>query len=170
MNILNIAISIAKATGIDKLIGRLFSSKNAEKIASTVAAIAMQSTQTATPEEALKAVQSNKAQSDAFRLAIIDRIVELEMLANEDRKNAREIQIATLEKGEGWFATNFVYLLALFWSIVSVVYIFGITFSVMPAGAGRYADMILGFLLGTVIAGILSFFFGGSLKPPLKSR
>jgi uncharacterized membrane protein YccC len=52
--------------------------------------------------------------------------------------------------------------LAMFWSLTAVVYIFLITFTDIPALNVRFADTILGFLLGTVVATILNFFLGSS--------
>jgi multisubunit Na+/H+ antiporter MnhE subunit len=41
-------------------------------------------------------------------------------------------------------------------------YIFAITFYAIPADSVRFADTILGFLLGTVIAVLIQFFYGSS--------
>jgi multisubunit Na+/H+ antiporter MnhE subunit len=43
-----------------------------------------------------------------------------------------------------------------------VVYICAITFLTIPENSVRFADTILGFLLGTIVATILQFFFGSS--------
>jgi ABC-type nitrate/sulfonate/bicarbonate transport system permease component len=55
-----------------------------------------------------------------------------------------------------------VYYFAAFWSVFAVVYIFAITFATIPQGNIRFADTIIGFLLGTVVATILNFFYGTS--------
>jgi predicted membrane channel-forming protein YqfA (hemolysin III family) len=59
-------------------------------------------------------------------------------------------------------AKNFIYQFAWFWSISSVVYFFSVTFFSMPEGARDFANIILGFLLGTAVATIISFFYGSS--------
>jgi len=59
---------------------------------------------------------------------------------------------------------TFVYMFAWFWSIVSALYFFGVTFVPMPDKASHFADIILGFLLGTAVATIIGFFFGNSDK------
>jgi len=43
------------------------------------------------------------------------------------------------------------------------VYIGFITFSVIPDKNIRFADTILGFILGTVVATLLNFWFGSSI-------
>jgi predicted membrane channel-forming protein YqfA (hemolysin III family) len=59
-------------------------------------------------------------------------------------------------------AKNFIYLFAWFWSITSVLYFFCVTFIPMPQGSRDFANIILGFLLGTAVATIISFFYGSS--------
>ena len=59
---------------------------------------------------------------------------------------------------------QFVYYFAWFWSAVSALYFFGVTFIPMPDKAAHFADIILGFLLGTAVATIIGFFFGNSDK------
>jgi hypothetical protein len=79
----------------------------------------------------------------------------------ENVKDARAMQTAALAQSD-IFSKRFVYYFASFWSICSAVYIACITFAVIPAANIRFADTILGFLLGTVIATILNFFYGTS--------
>lgn len=76
-------------------------------------------------------------------------------------KDARAMQTAALGQAD-IFSKRFVYYFAAFWSICAVAYIAAITFVVIPAPNIRFADTILGFLLGTVVATILNFFYGTS--------
>jgi tetrahydromethanopterin S-methyltransferase subunit B len=57
---------------------------------------------------------------------------------------------------------NFIYILAGFWSVFAAGYVGAITFGTIPADNIRFADTVLGFILGTIIATILNFFFGSS--------
>jgi hypothetical protein len=79
----------------------------------------------------------------------------------QDRADARAMQtaIATSEHSSK-LAKDFIYYFAAFWSVTSVVYLFCITF--MEITNVRAADTILGFLLGTIIATIVVYFFGSS--------
>jgi hypothetical protein len=79
----------------------------------------------------------------------------------ENVKDARGMQTAALAQSDV-FSKRFVYYFASFWSVCAVVYIGFITFSVIPAANVRFADTILGFLLGTVVATLLNFFYGTS--------
>jgi hypothetical protein len=79
----------------------------------------------------------------------------------QDRADARAMQVAIATSTESTtLAKNFVYYIASFWSIVTAVYLFFITF--MEVTNQRAADTVLGFLLGTIIATIINYFFGSS--------
>ncbi len=56
----------------------------------------------------------------------------------------------------------FRYALGAYWSMVSSVYIFLITFTTLAPLSQRYADTILGFLMGTIVATIINDAFGSS--------
>lgn len=81
--------------------------------------------------------------------------------ANKNTADARAMQVAALQQDDT-FSKRFVMYLATFWSLTAVAYIFLITFTNIPELNVRFADTILGFLLGTVVATILNFFLGSS--------
>jgi hypothetical protein len=82
-------------------------------------------------------------------------------LANQDRADARAMQSLALQQ-EDTFSKRFVMYLTIFWSVVSSLYIAGITFIELPIASTRFADTILGFLLGTVISAFVQFWVGSS--------
>lgn len=86
---------------------------------------------------------------------------ELEMAYLKDVQDARDMNKVT-SKSEDKFVRRYIYYLATFWSIASASYIGFITFGYIPEANVRFADTILGFLLGTAIASILNFFYGSS--------
>ncbi len=86
--------------------------------------------------------------------------------ANKNTADARAMQVAALQQDDK-FSKRFVLYLATFWSLTAVVYIFLITFTNIPELNIRFADTILGFLLGTVVATILNFFLLLPLCVPL---
>lgn len=59
-------------------------------------------------------------------------------------------------------AAHFIYWYAWFWAATSVFYFFCVTFIILPEGGRDFANIILGFLLGTAVATIISFFYGSS--------
>jgi hypothetical protein len=80
---------------------------------------------------------------------------------NKNTADARSLQKAALQQDD-LISKRFIYVLAAFWSIFSAVYIGFITFGTIPEANVRFADTILGFLLGTMLGMILNFFFGSS--------
>ena len=113
-------------------------------------------------EDTVEAVtQAIAADPDAaLKLAQID----LDKLKAEyaNTENARAMQIAALQQSDV-FSKRFTMYLTSFWSIAATVYIGFITFSIIPEPNVRFADTILGFILGTVIATMLNFWFGSSI-------
>ena len=96
----------------------------------------------------------------------LDALVKAEV---KDKSSARQMQIEAL-KQDGWFAKNFVYLLATFRTVSAIVYIGFVTFGTIPEANVRFADTILGFVLGTVIATIINFFMGTSFSSRIKDE
>ncbi|MCP4987226.1 MAG: hypothetical protein GY928_14605 [Colwellia sp.] len=87
--------------------------------------------------------------------------MELIRANNEDVEGARELQKAALNSGDK-FAQRFIYYFAGFWSALAGAFIIIILFKEIPEPNTRLIDTILGFLLGTIIASIIGFFFGSS--------
>lgn len=91
-----------------------------------------------------------------------DRLAqEYDKMFLEDVQSARNVQTTALAQ-EDIFSKRFLYWYTLFWTFAAVAYIGGITFYPIPETQTRFADVILGFLLGTVIAQIINFFYGSS--------
>ena len=90
-------------------------------------------------------------------------------LGYQNTNDARDMQKVALQQDD-IFSKRFVYYLATFWSFVCVIYIFFITFGNIPSDNVRFADTILGFLLGTIIATIINFFLGSSKGSADKSE
>ena len=57
------------------------------------------------------------------------------------------------------FMRNFM---AMIWSGFSMIYIAFITFRDIPKDNIRFVDTIGGFLLGTIVAGVIGYYFGSS--------
>lgn len=93
--------------------------------------------------------------------------LELLKIDLENTKNARDLQKAALQQND-LFSKRFIYYLAVFWSVVSSIYFFLATFTTVVNE--EMADIILGFLLGTVAGSIINFFFGSSAGSKEKDR
>jgi hypothetical protein len=104
-----------------------------------------------------------------WKLAAQQHEKELLQMAYGDVANARNMQVEALRQ-EDLFSKRFIYIFATFWSIFAASYIGFITFGHIPEDNQRFADTILGFLLGTVVATILQFFFGSSMGSKEKDK
>ena len=101
-----------------------------------------------------------------------EKQIALQLLAQDvaDRASARDMQtqISTSDNSTK-LSKNYVYILASFWSLVSAIYFFAVTFIKDVANA-EFANIILGFLLGTAVSAIIGFFFGSSEGSKTKDK
>jgi len=102
-------------------------------------------------------------QEELLRLRIEEKKLGVEELQAymADTKDARNMQVQAM-KSDDPFVRRFIYFFAIFWSVMSAAYIGFITFGEIPEQNVRFADTILGFVLGTLIATIVQFFYGSS--------
>lgn len=95
-----------------------------------------------------------------------------EFMAEIDLKNmdgARNMQLKAMDSDDP-LVRRFVYFFISFWSILSAVYIGCITFADIPDENVRFADTILGFVLGTMVASMFQFLLGSSLGSRNKDK
>lgn len=83
----------------------------------------------------------------------------------KDTADARASQIQIINSGDK-VAARFIYYFSWFWAVCSATYFFSVTFVALPSGGQHYADIILGFLLGTAVATIIGYFYGNSSTSP----
>ena len=110
-------------------------------------------------------------EEDLIRLRQVDDRLGLEFYQATlaDIQSARTMQVAAVQS-ESRIAREFVYWFALVWSLFAMSYIGAITFMDIPAENIRFADSVQGFILGTVVSTILTFFFGSSLSSKRKTE
>lgn len=96
------------------------------------------------------------------------QLKEMESLVRNN-ESARNMQMTALQQDDK-FSKRFIYYLAAFWSLFAVIYVMWITFGEVPEENKRFADTILGFLLGTIVAAVIQFFFGSSIGSKEKDR
>ncbi len=117
------------------------------------------------PPEAVAALKQadQNFRVEMRRLDLEDRKLDIEeeKVSAGDRTSARDMQKAALQQDDR-VAKRFVYEYATFVTGVAFIYIFSITFFAIPEKNIRFADTILGFLLGTLVAAVINFFFGSS--------
>jgi hypothetical protein len=95
-----------------------------------------------------------------------------EFMAEIDLKNmegARNMQLKAMDSDDP-LVRRFVYYFVSFWSVLSATYIGCITFGEIPEDNIRFADTILGFVLGTMVASMFQFLLGSSLGSRSKDK
>ena len=88
-----------------------------------------------------------------------------EFMGELDLKNmqgARDMQLKAMDSDDP-LVRRFVYFFIAGWSVLSATYIGFITFGEIPESNIRFADTILGFVLGTMVASMFQFLLGSSL-------
>ena len=102
--------------------------------------------------------------------AEMDRLgIQREEIYLKDTQSARQMQVAALQQDD-LFAKRFIYGFAIFWSLFAMVFFVFVTFGEVPEKNLRMADTILGFLIGTAIAGIFNFFLGTTYRSQKKDE
>jgi hypothetical protein len=103
----------------------------------------------------------------ALKLAQID--LETLKTQHANTADARDMQKIALQQSD-IFSKRFTMYLKMFWSVSAVAYVGFITFGSIPEPNVRFADTILGFILGTVVATMLNFWFGSSIGSKEKDK
>lgn len=115
-------------------------------------------------------VELKKIEND-YSVQINALAVEYAKVAAQDIANARDMQQNILNSNSvNWLSRNFIYLFASFWSVMSSGLLISIIFCDIPPENQRYADTIIGFILGTLITSILSYFFGNNIRDAVKTN
>lgn len=110
---------------------------------------------------------SNEELLRQFTLAQREQELRADQIYLGDMQDARKMQMSALGQTDE-FSKRFIYYFAMAWSFVTAVYIGFITFWEIPVGNVRFADTILGFLLGTILATMFNFFYGTSKSSAAK--
>ena len=87
--------------------------------------------------------------------------MELLELDVKDRSSARDLQSEALKQTDN-FSKRFVYVYASIMSFLAFVYIGYVTFFGFAEEAAQIVYTVVGFLLGSIVAPIITYFFGSS--------
>lgn len=109
--------------------------------------------------------------TDKERMAAAQEMESLGIRREEaylkDTQDARHMQVAALQQDD-LFSKRFIYWFAVGWSVFAMGFMLIVTLCNIPEQNLRMVDTILGFLLGTAIAGIFNFFLGTTFRSQKK--
>jgi hypothetical protein len=159
LTITGVGIPAAGAVAAVGTLARTFGLGSNAKPEDVLAAIS------ADPEIRLKAMVAN----NDFVLKQRDQDIEELKIYFKDTEGARNLQGEALRQTDV-FAKRFIYYYSGSLTFTTMLYIFLVTFSTVPKENMRLADTILGFLLGSVLATILQFFFGTNVGSLAKNK
>ena len=90
-------------------------------------------------------------------------------LDEKSRQRATDMQMKAMESDDP-FVRRFLYYFIMLWSTFSVIFIPCLIWVPIPENNTRFADTILGYVLGTVITGMFAFLLGSSQGSRMKDE
>lgn len=82
-------------------------------------------------------------------------------LDEKSRQRATDMQLTAMQSDDP-FVRRFLYYFICLWSVFAVIFIPCLIWAPIPENNIRFADTILGYVLGTVITGMFAFLLGSS--------
>jgi hypothetical protein len=161
ISMIGLATTVLRTTGLGEKIGSWIGGDSGGEAAKKVLDTAQKVTGAKTPQTATERLSADPELAAKLKERLIEQETEILELHLADVQDARSMQKAALQSDDR-FVNRFILYFASFWSIIGAGYMFSITFFPIPESGVRFADTALGFILGTIIAQILNFFFGSS--------
>ena len=90
-------------------------------------------------------------------------------LDEKSRQRATDMQMQAM-KSDDPFVRRFLYYFIMLWSAFSVIFIPCLIWMPIPENNIRFADTILGYILGTVVTGMFAFLLGSSQGSRMKDE
>lgn len=161
MDPITVSLGIAKLLGLDKKLGNLLGGAKGAEIAGKVLDMASDVTGAKKPDD-ITAVLRESPEAAAKLVEQLNAMALRETeLVFADITNARNMQVEAL-KQDDVFSKRFLYYFASAWSLFAMFYMVCVTFFTIPTQNVRFADSMQTFILSTVVATIIYFFFGTS--------
>lgn len=82
-------------------------------------------------------------------------------LDEKSRQRATDMQMKAMDSDDV-LIRRFVYYFIAFWSVFAVIFIPCLIWATIPESGQRYADTILGYVMGTIVTSMFAFLLGSS--------
>lgn len=90
-------------------------------------------------------------------------------LDEKSRQRATEMQMKAMDSSDP-LVRRFVYVFIAFWSVFAVIFIPSLIWAPIPDSGQRYADTILGYVMGTIVTSMFAFLLGSSQGSRMKDE
>jgi hypothetical protein len=163
------AIAILNSVGAFDWLKSKFGDSPTASVAKKIVDTAVKVSGAKNEADVVQILNADPAKAAQVAEAIRAEEMELTRLAYLDLNSARDLQKAALAQDD-IFSKRYVYYFITFWSIVTMSYIVAITFCDIPENSVRYADTILGFLLGTAVSSMFQYLLGSTMVSRVKDQ
>jgi hypothetical protein len=145
-------------------------SEKAAAVAGKVLDIAQVVTGAPTADAAAAMIAADPAKQLEFQQSVLAAETDLAKAQYADMASARHLQEVALQQDD-LFSKRFIYMFAAAWSVFTMLYATLVTFYTPATAEGKgIAQTVLGFLLGTAVASIFSYFYGSTKGSAEKTR
>jgi hypothetical protein len=90
-------------------------------------------------------------------------------LDEKSRQRATDMQMKAMDSDDP-LVRRFVYIFIAFWSLFAVGFIPSLIWAPIPESGTRYADTILGYVMGTIVTSMFAFLLGSSQGSRMKDK
>lgn len=113
--------------------------------------------------------QADAAYNDKLKAEAMKHEEFMAELDEKSRQRATDMQMAAM-KSEDPLVRRFVYVFIAFWSLFAVGFIPSLIWAPIPESGTRYADTILGYVMGTIVTSMFAFLLGSSQGSRMKDE
>ena len=114
------------------------------------------------PEGQADAAYNEKLKAEAMKHE--EFMAELD---EKSRQRATDMQMAAM-KSDDPLVRRFIYYFIAVWSCFAIVFIPSLIWAPIPESGQRYADTILGYVMGTIVTSMFAFLLGSSQGSRMK--
>lgn len=111
--------------------------------------------------------QADAAYNDKLKAEAMKHEEFMAELDEKSRQRATDMQMAAM-KSDDPLVRRFVYIFIAFWSLFAVGFIPSLIWAPIPESGTRYADTILGYVMGTIVTSMFAFLLGSSQGSRMK--
>ena len=90
-------------------------------------------------------------------------------LDEKSRQRATDMQMKAMESDDP-LVRRFIYYFITVWSLFAIVFIPCLIWAPIPDSGQRYADTILGYVMGTIVTSMFAFLLGSSQGSRMKDK